>query len=243
MIVVDRFCLCIKELVPAPSHSRMLSVIYAKAGMLIPGLPSVTTWLPSSLASLILHCQPEYPSQGDDIYASFEEFQRFLAHDNDYLENLSVDCAGAYWSSQQHDALWSFLGPGTTWLQTLRVLNLTSQAVRYDLMEAFANASQMRELRLFRILLKNDFSREGWMVISSKMGARLKNLRLVTLVNITDIITLDSRTGESRLYLDNNSLRTICHNFLISVPSDRVADREVRDSGMISILKTGSSTR
>lgn len=204
--------------------------------MLTRVLPSVTTWLPRSLVSLTLHCQSQNAVQHEDIYDSFEDFRHFVAHDNNELENLSVNCHGGYWNSQQYDAVWTSLGPGTTWLQTLRVLNLRKQAVRYDVMEAFVNASQLRELEIAESYLKNQFSREGWVAISHKMGGRLKSLQLVTLVNITDTITLKTKTRESGPYLDNNTLLTICHNFLVSVPSDRVAICKVWDGGVSTKL-------
>ena len=202
--------------------------------MLIRTLPVVTTWLPSNLASLKLHCQSDEVSQDEDVYASIEELQHFLAHHNNSLVNLSVDCGGGnHWKPQQLDALWTFLSPGTTWLQTLRVLNLKDQAVRYGDMETFANASQMRELGLSNVCLENEFSREGWVAISNRIGGRLESLQLVTLMNITDNITRYHGAGP---YLDNDSLLAVCRNLLDSVPSHRFAICEVWDGGIITKL-------
>ena len=204
--------------------------------MLIRNVPPVTTWLPTNLASLRLHCQPDNMIQNEDNYASFNEFRNFVAHHNNSLENLLVDCDDYYWSSQRSDALWTSLGQGTTWLQTLRVLNLKNQAVRCGDMEAFANASQMRELGLSNVCLNNRYSQEGWVAISNRMGGRLESLQLVTLMNITDALTLLFRDSGTGPYLDTDSLITVCRNLFNPPPSDRFAVCEVWDGGVTTKL-------
>lgn len=102
--------------------------------------------------------------------------------------------------------------------------DLGEQSIKSAEFEAFANASQLQELKLRIVWLQNGMNGEDWLTLAERIGSRLSNLRHVTLDRLTDDVAAEARGDGfsfSSPYVD-----AVARGFLCSVRSDLLKSQD-----------------